>query len=92
MRNYHSTTAMIDGLRNYGVGCLWTADVDPARGIITMVPLLPPSVCDLFDTSNNYATYRQQMRQAPGIPFLYPHVEEYKRIGDEALDDLFQRS
>ncbi|KAL1968038.1 hypothetical protein VTN77DRAFT_2167 [Rasamsonia byssochlamydoides] len=91
MRNYHSTTAMINGLQTYGVGCLWT-NVDPTRGTITMAPLLPPSVSDLLDASNNYATYRQQMREAPGIPFLYPHVQEYKRIGEEALNELFQES
>jgi hypothetical protein len=51
--------------------------------------LAPPSVYYLLDSSNNYAAYRQAMKITPGIPFLLPHVIEYRQHGKTALDELF---
>lgn len=80
---------MIDGLQTYALACQWTTTaVDLNQGTIVVVSLLPPCVSYLSDTTNNYMTYRQQMRVAPGIPFLYPHVLEYQRIGEAALNEL----
>jgi hypothetical protein len=89
MRNYHSTTAMIDGLQTSALASQWTTSVDLNRGTIIVLSLLPPSVSYLSDTTDNYTAYRRQIQVAPGIPFLYPHVLEYQRIGEAALDELF---
>jgi hypothetical protein len=46
----------------------------------------------LIDPAQNYAAYRQQFNSVPGIPFLIPHLSEYRKSGDAVvLQILFQQ-
>lgn len=90
MRNYHSSTAIIKGLQDYKISGLQVSDVNVALGMVPLEPSLSPNILYLLDASDNYATYRQRMQEAPGIPFLLPHIREFKRRGEHGLDGLFQ--
>lgn len=51
-------------------------------------PLLPPDTSLLTDPAHNYAGYRQHYLNAPGIPFLTPHLRDYQQQGETALQPL----
>lgn len=97
MRNYNSTLALIQGLQQISISFLW---VNPTAPITTtsntaqsqavnVFSLIPQNVSYLADPSNNYASYRHAMKVTPGIPFLLPHIIEYRHNGEVALDELF---
>ncbi|KAL2000457.1 hypothetical protein VTN02DRAFT_3045 [Thermoascus thermophilus] len=90
MRNYNSATAILNGLQNHKIASLRGASINNAVGAIVLDPALPSEVLYLLNASENYAAYRQRMQEAPGIPFLLPHVREYRRRGAPALTELFQ--
>lgn len=97
MRNYNSTLALIHGLQQISIGCLWVNSTTPVTTTSSVVDaqavnvysLTPQNVSYLVDPSDNYASYRHAMKVTPGIPFLLPHVIEYRQHGEAALDELF---
>lgn len=58
LRNYHSATAILTGLRASGV-----KDME--------LPYVA-----LLDSADNYTIYRSVVSKEPGLPFVYPHVNE----------------
>ena len=97
MRNYNSTTALLHGLQHISLNLLW---VNPPAPITTtsntaqtqtvnVYSLTSQNVSYLSDPSNNYDSYRHAMKVMPGIPFLLPHIIEYRQRGEMALDELF---
>ncbi|EEA19511.1 conserved hypothetical protein [Talaromyces marneffei ATCC 18224] len=99
MRNYNSTLALIHGLQHISINFLWvnstTAITTPSNTpsnqsqAVNVYSLTPQNVSYLSDSSNNYAPYRHAMKVTPGIPFLLPHIIEYRQHGEAALDELF---
>ena len=57
-------------------------------GMVVLEPILPPDAVLLTDPTENFATYRQQYLQAPGLPFLVPHLRDYHQNGEAALQPL----
>ncbi|RAL10618.1 uncharacterized protein BO97DRAFT_123580 [Aspergillus homomorphus CBS 101889] len=82
VRNYHSLTAILDGLRKYNITISTTTRVAPL-----MIPL---DLESLIDPSENFVGYRQAFTNKPGVPFLVPHIREYQQHGQPALQSLFQ--
>ncbi|PCH00491.1 Guanine-nucleotide dissociation stimulator CDC25 [Penicillium occitanis (nom. inval.)] len=97
MRNYNSTLALIHGLQHISVNFLWVNSATPITTTsntaqtqtVSVYSLIPQNVSYLSDSSNNYASYRHAMKVTPGIPFLLPHIIEYRQHGEAALDELF---
>ncbi|EED13825.1 conserved hypothetical protein [Talaromyces stipitatus ATCC 10500] len=104
MRNYNSTLALIQGLQHISINFLWvnptttttsttttttTTTTQPEIQTVNIYSLTPPNVSYIADPSNNYASYRHAMKVTPGIPFLLPHIVEYRQHGVTALDELF---
>ncbi|KAH8703708.1 hypothetical protein BGW36DRAFT_287136 [Talaromyces proteolyticus] len=89
LRNYNSTLALIRGLQLVSMSCLWTTLSPNGEESISVISLTPVNLVSMSDASNNYAAYRYAMKTTPGIPFLMPHVVEYRRNGEVALDELF---
>ncbi|KAJ5475438.1 hypothetical protein N7539_007725 [Penicillium diatomitis] len=88
-RDYHSLTAVAIGLQRYNIGNVQSRGLNrPGSGIINIDPVLPPEVNAILNTAQNYASYRQQYQQNPGIPFLIPHLSEYQLHGESAIQDL----
>lgn len=58
---------------------------------LTVGQVLPPELLYLLEPAQNYAAYRQQYQQAAGIPFLLPHMNEYRQYGESVLQDLYTR-
>jgi hypothetical protein len=54
-------------------------------------PVFGPEFQYLIDPAQNYATYRQQFNSVPGIPFLIPHLSEYRESGNAVFQILFQQ-
>lgn len=69
---------MLNGLQKYNILSFSVSNVNT----------LPASLLDPFQ---NYLTYRQQFHNAPGIPFLLPHIREFKLHGKGVLHQLFQQ-
>ncbi|KAJ9328243.1 hypothetical protein DTO027B5_1738 [Paecilomyces variotii] len=90
LRNYNSATALIKGLRDYKIAGLQSSDVNLALDIVLFEQSLSPSLSYLLDASDNFAAYRRRVQEAPGIPFLLPHVRESRQRGESALDELSQ--
>lgn len=72
--NYHSLTAVLYGIR----GCAVAEDREPGS-------VITPELDLLIDDTDNYANYRQRYHEAPGIPFLIPHLRDRQQIGEIAL-------
>ncbi|EED11795.1 conserved hypothetical protein [Talaromyces stipitatus ATCC 10500] len=101
MRNYNSTLALIQGLQHISINFLWVnptntttttttmTNTQPEIQTVNIYSLTPPNVSYIADPSNNYASYRYAMKVTPGIPFLLPHIIEYRQRGVAALDELF---
>lgn len=97
MRNYNSTLALIHGLQHISINFPWVNSTAPITTTsntaqtqtVSVYSLTPQNVSYLSDSSNNYASYRHAMKVTPGIPFLLPHIIEYRQHGEAALDELF---
>lgn len=57
---------------------------------ITLEALLPAEIASLMSPAQNYVAYRQHYQEYPGIPFLIPHIRDYKQNGDTVLQAVFQ--
>ncbi|KAJ6001117.1 Guanine-nucleotide dissociation stimulator CDC25 [Penicillium waksmanii] len=86
LRNYHSATAVLHGLREYSE---FFARFDNLGSTVGEVPItdssVPPKIGFLIDDNQNYTAYRQYYLEYPGIPLLRPHL----RGGESALQPVF---
>jgi hypothetical protein len=57
---------------------------------ITLEALTPPDIGLLLNPVQNYALYRNHYNEHPGIPFLVPHLRDYKQNGESVLQSVFQ--
>ena len=72
--------AILDGLCKYiAVGSNTFRAFDASRTVVTPTSLIPPKVLPLIDPSHNFASYRKRYDQHPGVPFLQPHIREFKQ-------------
>lgn len=88
-RNYHSFTAVLNGLQKYGITALTITNTNSATSTVSLNPVLPPNLVYLLNPLRNYAAYRRQFQEFPGIPFLFPHLREIKQHGEPALRQFF---
>ncbi|KAJ5819874.1 hypothetical protein N7474_005465 [Penicillium riverlandense] len=86
-RNYHSLTALLDGLHKYSIS---TARARNTGSMVALDPCIPPTLLFLFNPSQNHSAYRQHYHESPGIPFLLPHIRDYKQNGESVLQPLLQ--
>ncbi|CAG8062747.1 unnamed protein product [Penicillium nalgiovense] len=89
-QNYHSLMAILDGLRKYtAVGSNTFRDLAASR---TDFPtsFIPPEILPLIDPSHNFVSYRLHYDQHPGIPFLQPHIREFKQRGQSVLPPILR--
>lgn len=54
-------------------------------------PVIPLDLLYLITPFNNFAVYRQQFQESPGIPFLAPHIKQYEENGQQELSQMFQQ-
>ncbi|KAJ5738525.1 hypothetical protein N7493_001680 [Penicillium malachiteum] len=88
-RNYHSLTAILNGLHMYAIATAPSRGLNSTiGGMVVLDPLLPPETIFLTNPSHNHATYRQYYRENPGLPFLFPHLREYQQQGEPAIQPL----
>ncbi|KAJ6031507.1 hypothetical protein N7540_002239 [Penicillium herquei] len=88
-RNYHSLTAILNGLHMYAIATAPSRGLNSTiGGMVVLDPLLPPETIFLTKPAHNYATYRQFYRENPGLPFLFPHLREYQQQGEPAIQPL----
>ena len=82
--------AILDGLRKYiAIGSNIFRDFAASR-TVTPAHLIPPKILPLIDPSHNFVSYRQRYNQHPGIPFLQPHIREFKQCGKSAEQSLLR--
>jgi hypothetical protein len=83
--------AILDGLCKYiAVGSNTYRAFDASRAVVTPTSLIPPKVLPLIDPSHNFVSYRKRYNQHPGIPFLQPHIREFKQCGKSAQQSLLR--
>lgn len=58
--------------------------------MVVLDRLLSPEVVIITNPADNYASYRQQYCENPGIPFLIPHLRDYQQHGEPAIQPLLQ--
>lgn len=90
LKNYHSATAMMEGLQAYCIGQALVPKQADGQRMLELPTVQPQHVAALLDSSDTYAVYLHRMQEAPGIPFLYPHILQYKLIGEGAFTYLFR--
>ncbi|KAL2836119.1 hypothetical protein BJY01DRAFT_238432 [Aspergillus pseudoustus] len=90
-RNYHSLTAILSGLHRYSVSESTIVRADNGSTALATNPMFGPEFQYLIDPAQNYATYRQQYNSVPGIPFLIPHLNEHRELGEGVFQILFQQ-
>ncbi|KAF7128838.1 hypothetical protein CNMCM5793_003747 [Aspergillus hiratsukae] len=88
-RNYHSFTAVLNGLQKYSITALTITNTNSATSTVSLNPVLPPNLVYLLNPLRNYAAYRRRFQEFPGIPFLFPHLREIKQRGEPALRQFF---
>ena len=91
IRNFHSLTAILDGLRKYSLTESTMATAGNGADTVALKSVTPPSLLELLDPTDNFATYRQLYQASPGIPFLFPHIRECQQGGQPPLRQLFQQ-
>ncbi|PKY07835.1 hypothetical protein P168DRAFT_3216 [Aspergillus campestris IBT 28561] len=91
IRNFHSLTAILDGLRKYSLTESTMATAANGADTVALKSVTPPSLLELLDPTDNFATYRQLYQASPGIPFLFPHIRECQQGGQPPLRQLFQQ-
>jgi hypothetical protein len=88
-RNYHSFTAVLNGLQKYSITALTITNTNNGTSTVALNPVLPPNLVYLLNPFRNYAAYRRQFQEFPGIPFLLPHLREIQQHGEPALRQFF---
>ena len=90
-RNYHSLTAVLDGLHKYAITTARSRGLNSiVGGMVVLDPLLPPNAIFLINPAHNHAAYRQHFSEYPGIPFILPHLREFQQHGETALQPLLE--
>ncbi|KAL4805536.1 hypothetical protein BDV18DRAFT_21205 [Aspergillus unguis] len=89
LRNYHSLTAILSGLHKYSISETSHIHTGNENTALALNQMLPPELLYLLEPSQNFAAYREQYQQAPGIPFLIPHLNEYDRYGEPVFQHLY---
>lgn len=82
-RNYHSSTALLHGLRAYLVSNYLGIVEEPHQNFMSIIEMVR-----IVDSSNNFATYRRMFEEMPGIPFLLPHCREVDERGWPAVQEF----
>ncbi|KAF7586715.1 hypothetical protein BBP40_008413 [Aspergillus hancockii] len=90
LRNYHSFSAIITGLRKYSITDS-VISTNGASAVMSLNPIVPSDLVYLLAPYQNYIAYRRHFQVAPGIPCLIPHIREYQQQGQAALLQMFQR-
>lgn len=88
-RNYHSFTAVLNGLQKYSITALTITNTNNGTSAVALNPVLPSSLIFLLNPFRNYAAYRQQFQEFPGIPFLLPHLRDIQQHKEPALRQFF---
>lgn len=65
-------------------------NANSTTGSVTLGSVLPADSFYLLEPFHNHLAYRRQFLQAPGIPFLLPHIREFQYHGKPALHQLLQ--
>jgi hypothetical protein len=81
--------AILNGIHYYTVSSMPDVGSNPGTPI-TLDALIPAEIVSLMSPAQNYVAYRQHYLEYPGIPFLIPHIRDYKKNGDTALQPVFQ--
>lgn len=81
---------MLNGLQKYSILAMSLSNINSTAGLATLGPVLPATSFYLLNPFQNYLAYQRQFHEAPGIPFLLPHVREFKQHGESVLRQLFQ--
>ncbi|OJJ65783.1 hypothetical protein ASPBRDRAFT_60249 [Aspergillus brasiliensis CBS 101740] len=84
-RNYHSSTALLHGLRAYLVSNHLRIVEEPHQNFMSIIEMV-----HIVDSSNNFATYRRMFEEMPGIPFLLPHCREVDERGWPAVQYMLR--
>ncbi|KAL4892915.1 hypothetical protein BDV59DRAFT_202275 [Aspergillus ambiguus] len=90
-KNYHSLTAILNGLHKYSITDSTLASTNAGAAIVALNPVIPPDLLYLVHPFQNFAAYRQRFLTAPGIPFLVPHIKDYQEHGQQVLSGMFQQ-
>lgn len=81
---------MLDGLHRYAISTARPRGLNSTiGGMVVLDPTLPPDTTFLTNPSQNYSNYRQHYLEYPGIPFLLPHLRDYQKYGESALESVF---
>ncbi|KAL4970050.1 uncharacterized protein BDV14DRAFT_195587 [Aspergillus stella-maris] len=89
-RNYHTLMAILSGLQRYSVSGAPLITTDDGGTMLVPNPLVTGvEYLELLDPSQNYAVYRGRFQDAPGIPFLIPHLREQEEHGDSVFQQLY---
>ncbi|KAJ5692362.1 hypothetical protein N7462_001785 [Penicillium macrosclerotiorum] len=89
--NYHSLTALLDGLHRYNISTARSRGLNSTiGGMVVLDPMLPPELIAITEPAQNYTNYRQHYNLKPGIPFLIPHLREFQQRGEIAIQPLLQ--
>ncbi|KAF9889784.1 hypothetical protein FE257_006874 [Aspergillus nanangensis] len=90
-RNYHALTAILNGLQKYSITDSQVMGTSGVPGTVALNPVIPPGILPILHPVNNFAAYRQQFQELPGLPFLFSHIHEYQEDGQPALRQMFQQ-
>ncbi|KAJ5153250.1 uncharacterized protein N7482_009728 [Penicillium canariense] len=90
-KNYHSLTALSDGLYRYNATTARSRGLNSTvGGMVVLDAFLPPDVIILTNPAQNYTSYRHHYGENPGLPFLIPHLRDFQQHGESALQPLLQ--
>lgn len=82
--------AMINGLRNYSISTMRTGLDNGTAATVAFEALITSEVASLMSPTENYVNYRRHYKKYPGIPFLIPHIRDFKHNGDAGLEPVLQ--
>ncbi|KAJ5220082.1 hypothetical protein N7468_009286 [Penicillium chermesinum] len=76
-RNYHSLTAMLEGIHRYSISTAQSRGLNSTHGGMVVVdPVVFQDAVLLRRPDDNYAAYRQHYAVYPGVPFSSPSPRE----------------
>ncbi|KAL1959634.1 hypothetical protein VTO42DRAFT_1669 [Malbranchea cinnamomea] len=87
LKNYHAASAILHGLQRANPSAFQF--LRSPKAMQAADPGSIPACFVLLDSNDNYGAYRRLMRENPGLPFLLPHLKEYRLRGQEAIADIF---
>lgn len=48
-----------------------------------------PTYFELINPDQHYAVFRARMKAQPGLPFLFPYVQQYTLYGEAVVKEVF---